>query len=717
MTVGEGKFLLYSYITPALKADDYRFDVSQAMTAKKGTNSLGATDLPIDSLQTHVRVTAPRYQLPPDQVLSTFPPAGSEGAYGSRLPQVVIKRRTLPWERGLTVPDGHGGETAVDERTPWLALVLIAEGEAEIRLNQNVDKCVTAGVVLDGEKDVAKGNCLVIRQSVLEKVLPSRKDVPLLAHAREVDIHDTELMMGDDDGFLAVVISNRLPVAGVDADGNEVPVKYLACLINLEGQFQQLIPQAPPPIEVREVFDRAPARYVQPGVYDHVAGGGLVEHWGQQAVNPAAVLGQVGQISQAISFAAGPLGDPPAEPLGAPEAQVMGHALSSIASIGPEVSARTSTAGYAVSANPDVYTLMANDFLQSNFLFIEPEYTFPVLLHWSFVSTGETTFESLMRGLDSGLHGSVPEHAKAPEGRPPLEVVETGHVGLDHRTRRGDSVRTWYRGPLLAHPSSGERLPIAHASDQLRAVIGDGREDISLAAAFEVGRLLALSRPAMVAALMRWRQQQYQTARAGSIWEAVIDFLPFADMAVEHNMRTVLDGKLRELVAGDPDALIGRYRSPVTAGDPVDWGDTPLRTLGRGLGVEGDLSKTLRDVSNFADVTAQLRTMSPPIVGSLARDGVLQPAIVDQLHGALDTRTEQLMSNVLADRIKMDPVFGPGMIRRPPARNVVPRSRGRGASKDEDAIGDELEPDPLDVLLARRRPQSANPSPAETEEP
>ena len=37
------------------------------------------------------------------------------------------------------------------------------------------------------------------------KCFRRRTDVPLLCHVREVDIHDTELANGDDDGFLAVV--------------------------------------------------------------------------------------------------------------------------------------------------------------------------------------------------------------------------------------------------------------------------------------------------------------------------------------------------------------------------------------------------------------------------------------------------------------------------------------------------------------------------------
>ena len=46
-----------------------------------------------------VVVSSPRYTMPPDQILSTFPPAMAEGDFGSRLPQIALKRRTLPWER------------------------------------------------------------------------------------------------------------------------------------------------------------------------------------------------------------------------------------------------------------------------------------------------------------------------------------------------------------------------------------------------------------------------------------------------------------------------------------------------------------------------------------------------------------------------------------------------------------------------------------------
>src|SRR5207248_1459993 len=62
-------------------------------------------------------------------------------------------------------------------------------------------------------------------------------------------------------------------------------------------------------------------------------------------------------------------------------------------------------------------------------------------------------------------------------------------------------------------------LPLAHTGDQLRKVVPDGREDISLAAMFEIGRLLALSKPTLVAALMDWRRELFGAARARELTE------------------------------------------------------------------------------------------------------------------------------------------------------------------------------------------------------
>ena len=90
-------------------------------------------------------VSSPRYLMPPDQILSTFPPAMAEGDFGGRLPQIALKRRTLPWERD---PGGPALD-ADDPPRPWLALVVIAEGEGALSPDPvPVAECVTPGTVL-----------------------------------------------------------------------------------------------------------------------------------------------------------------------------------------------------------------------------------------------------------------------------------------------------------------------------------------------------------------------------------------------------------------------------------------------------------------------------------------------------------------------------------------------------------------------------------------
>lgn len=593
MSIAEGHFRLYTHITPALKAGDYRFTSSQQLTATGPDGALRAADLPVQELQTYVRVDAPRYLLPPDQALSTYPPAGTEGAYGSRLPQVVIKRRTLPWERAV-----DGG----DAGTPWLALVVFAESEASVLSNVPVAECVTPGVVLDGVPDVEKGACLEIRSSRIAQIMPTRMDVPLLAHAREVNINDTELMMGDDDGFLAVVIANRLPLAALDTHGNQTPVKYHAVLVSLEGkgQFGQLPEKAPPHAIAtgHAVFDTSVVEYTAAEYDHHVmestyagttfpgagAGGGLPEiGGGPHAAAAAGSLEPSAYLTTFTKHATAPANEGTSTWTGAAYTGSLHQAA--------EAGYQAYVSGAALAA-------------------LDPLVRFPVLLHWTFTTMGNETFEELMRNADSGLLGTRGTNPVVPQGRPPLEVVETGHVGLDHRTLRGDLVRAWYRGPLLPHPpdEASPRLPLAHSGDQLRVVIPDGREDLSLASAFEIGRLLALSQPSMVASLMRWRQGGYQAARLGALWDG-----PLGDLGLELEGVTLAPDRLlgvafargiARAMATRPDDVLGDPLPIFTSGTPMGFAGAALDLVATGFGLQlaagqplTGLLRTLQDTS------------------------------------------------------------------------------------------------------------------------
>ncbi len=649
MSIAEGHFRLYTHVLPALKAGDYRFSGAQSLAATGPDGSLAPAALPVQDLQTYLRVTSPRYQLPPDQILSTYPPAGTEGSYGSRLPQVVIKRRTLPWERAV-----DGG----DDGTPWLALVVFAEGEAEVLNNVPVAQCVSPGVELDGPADVEKGACLEIRSSMVAKIMPTRKDVPLLAHAREVNIDDTELMLGDDDGFLAVVIANRLPVAGRSPDGTEAPVTYHAVLVSLEGpgQFQLLLPESPPSQTSTDhlVLDAVATLYTMAELDHHIM---------------ESTYSASGPGAMSVSMPGGPHADAPA----GDHAEAMpatAYRTGVARDVVPGANSGTgawqkytdATGGAAVSVDKGV-----GYYTSGGLELFDPKVRFPALAHWSFTSIGETTFESLMRGADSGLLGTLGQHPVAPAGRAPVEVVETGHVGLDQRTRRGDLVRAWYRGPLLPHPAdlTGPRLPLAHTGDQLRTVIPDGREDLSLASAFEIGRLLALSQPSMVAALLRWRQLGYQAARLEALWDGILgdlgNDLGGVALGPGRLLGTAFGRGLARALTTNPTDVIGPPREVLTAGTPMDLDGEPLTLVARGFGLD------IATDAPLASVLGALQGMQVPRLPLAELGGAAGTrAVTGALAHVMDTSLNQLAAGALSSRIMTRPGVGlPGGVGGP----------------------------------------------------
>src|SRR5690348_10866531 len=80
-------------------------------------------------------VGGPRYTLAPDEVASVIPPRNASGAFAGTLPQIVLGRRTLPWERSLGAPASSGASPAPGDPpaiagdAPWLALLVFSEPE------------------------------------------------------------------------------------------------------------------------------------------------------------------------------------------------------------------------------------------------------------------------------------------------------------------------------------------------------------------------------------------------------------------------------------------------------------------------------------------------------------------------------------------------------------------------------------------------------------
>jgi hypothetical protein len=603
--VALGTFVLHSFVKPPVTAGRYQLHGTQPMPG-----------ITVGEHVADVIVSSPRYVMPPDQILSTFPPAMAEGDFSGRLPQIALKRRTLPWERD---PGGPPLEDD-DPPRPWLALVVIAEGEGALSPDPvPVADCVTPGKVLPHPEDADSptGYYLTVTETVVNKVFPTVEDLPLLVHVREVDIRDTELANGDDDGWLAVVLANRLPIAVPKTDPNtgepvSAPVRYLACLINLEGQIDAL------PTDAELATD---------DTFHLVAAVQDLSLVATTAASPDLVVMGSGQ---AVSITSAPLDTPEAEAniartgaLNDVSAATPGDnaAIASWASPTASTAARATTF-QAADAGVAIRKEMAGGWaIDVSPFVLEKTYRFPVLAHWSFMGTNEGDFRSIVQALDVGLlgtqfgtvfsvdptgvdptekveHVNLPDPDAPPRPDPP-ELAETGHIALSQTSRRGDPATAWYRGPLGPLPTDRDPAdsPLVHVSDQLRTLTPDGREDVSLAAAFEIGRLLGLSQPALVSALVRWRGEQFGAARAHTIGDVLTKDTPFTPDATRPGpeLGRLVGLQMMTMAGQAPDTVAGPARPPVDPGRPIEL-DGPLdRVVAAGLGLDlGQLQEQAR---------------------------------------------------------------------------------------------------------------------------
>jgi hypothetical protein len=659
-----GYFEIYPEARPGLPAGGYLASTTSAVSAAPPNGADGT--IPVDGTQFRLLIDAPRYVMPPDQILSTFPPAGSQGDWRDRLPQIVLKRRTLPWERNPA--PGQLPETA----PPWLALVVLAEGEGLLSPGLDVSQCVTPGVDLGPDADVAQGQYLEVSRDVIAGVFPCQDELGLLCHVRRVDLSDTELALGDDDGYLAVVLANRLPQPAPPTapGGDPLPRKYTAYLINLERQIPSLLATEPDPApQFDPTLVLADQRYL--------------------ATAPDATLDQ-------IAMQIGP---------GAPGvATAPGTGLVPFGTgRGPETAAGSWATGPApastrASADLSAAAGFKTGLVQGTVVPAPDRLRFPVLVSWDFTCTGAGGFGQLMHCLDVGLLGTLGA------GQPPPvpEVALTGHVTLPQRTRHGDPAHCWYRGPfspqptVRAEPVNGV-LPVAHNSDQLRKVVPDGREDLSQAALFEIGRLLALSKPTLVAALMDWRRELFGAARARELADLLAGELIAGVGTGVIGGRVSLETLIRTHIVGaftsaSPAALVPVGREVTAARVPGDLAGLTAEAVLAGLGADPAAAQTAARASGPEGLGTLPVPVAAPATGPVSRD----QAALSRLGSYLAGRVTQLTVDAL--KIAPPAPAGPG--------SPVTSAPGRTPDKLDQLIGEPARPSrPPRRTQSPRRPR------------
>lgn len=435
----------------------------------------------VDPVERYFEITGPQFGLAGTEIHSVFPPHNAQGSFSSRLPHIALKRRTLPWERGQ------------DSGGPWLALVVLADFEAEFKRAQPIRDAFTTAAAADAVGAPSEGTCdhIVVTQDVVTKVFPALEELPLLTHIREVNLLDTDNAGSDPDGWMSVVIANRLP---------QENTTYGAYLISLEGQFDEL---------------------PDPGTAVTLLGNNTV--YQELAAEVGAIL------SDRQTFRARRI-DRSTTGMNR-QAQLVVAELDRQATF--DSTGVSGTSGWAASStvggtriNRD--QVSTGRFFQYNSVdmdLIDPgsrKLRFPVLAHWTFTTEGAADFQALMTCIDVGMLGTQPDpDTPRPAGCPPafvipdeVGVLDSGHTLIERQTRRGETTRAWYRGPFTPREIARRHdAPPFFVADQALAIGEDGRSDLSEAAAFEIGRLLALSDPAFVRELIAWRRSGFAVAR------------------------------------------------------------------------------------------------------------------------------------------------------------------------------------------------------------
>ncbi len=128
-----------------------------------------------------------------------------------------------------------------------------------------------------------------------------------------------------------------------------------------------------------------------------------------------------------------------------------------------------------------------------------------VLASWSFVSTGPT-FKARVEALhsDQGKEKDLWLRAPLPAAAGPVQTaIRLGYAPLPHNLRQGSQTVSWYRGPLIPVPDAAQIVNeiYVNADAALQYDKETGLFDVSYAAAWRLGRLLALQAPEFAAAL------------------------------------------------------------------------------------------------------------------------------------------------------------------------------------------------------------------------
>lgn len=556
-TPARGEVIFHARCLPALQAGDYALHVGHSLQRGGQRLDVGSKPLPANRVYP-ITVDGPRFTLDPSLIHAVFPPTNGVGSYVTRLPMIVLRRRTLPWERSL----------APGSDSPWLAVLLFEEGEAT-----TLSPCKVRDV-LDGAPGLQSPRlnlpdvpaaaldqpCLGLELplELFQEIAPMASEVPLLTHVRQVNTEDKELLGMDEDGWFAVVMGNRIPEPGTPGQ----PRKYHACLVSLEGAQAFLPTEAQCPALTGADLNRLP-------VLDFAEKIGAWKNLMVSAdpqVSVDSIAGQVLKDMEDSGSAWRWMGKASATGTSAEAARsaakASAHGNSQPAGRSEWTKIALASEGQATPVKPVAVRLLV------------PKVRLFMLAQWSFECREGGDFEAIMQALPRnggvamlGMPPSLAQSAGSPVPTATWRAaLDTGHVPLQHLTREGEQTIAWYRGPLTSVGVAREANGPYHHADQARRVDpATGLENLGYAAAFEIGRLLALADPRFALELLHWRRDGRLTL-VGALIDRILKtrlppaYRPRLPNLLDPRSLNQLPRVLGALTAGSVDSLMQAQR-------------------------------------------------------------------------------------------------------------------------------------------------------------
>lgn len=234
-TIPVGDIEFFDNYIPSIEDGEYTISATTEITGSIDTGTYFD-----DPITQQFEVRGPQFTLPSTEVHSIYPPINSNSIYDQYLPNIVLNKRVLPWERYFDKKD---------KTIPWLCLLVFAEGEITIDSKTRSSLITsTATEFLSANDDVLKpdiptnsvpadvlaANCssIQIPAATFNALAPRVNELKYLSHVRQVDTGDQAIMGFEDKGWFSVVAGNRLLKTNAPNG-----TRFYVHLVSLEGYY------------------------------------------------------------------------------------------------------------------------------------------------------------------------------------------------------------------------------------------------------------------------------------------------------------------------------------------------------------------------------------------------------------------------------------------------------------------------------------------------